>query len=105
MIRSEISNVVILKYADDTCLIGCIVNPLDLSNYFYEINRVANQCADLLLNANEIEEMIFSTQCNKPDSPPLTLNNTEINICDSVKYPGIDTDCELSFEGYAMQIK
>ena len=66
----------------DTCLIGCIAVPLDLSNYFYGINRVANQCADLdlLINANKIKEMIFSTQRNKPDSPPLTLNNTELNF-------------------------
>ena len=81
------SSVTVLKYADDTYLIRCTANPLDLSNYFHEINRVANQCADLglLLNANKTKEMTFSTQRNKPDSPPLTLNNTEINFCDSVK--------------------
>ena len=105
-IRSGMSNVTILKYADDTCLIGCIANPLDLSNYFYEINRVANQCADLdlLLNASKTKEMIFSTQRKKPDSPPLTLNNTDINFCDSVKYLGIDIDCKLRFEDYADKV-
>ena len=81
------SSVTVLKYADDTYLIGCTANPLDLSYYFHEINRVANQCADLglLLNANKIKEMTFSTQPSKPDSPPLTLTKTEIIFCDSVK--------------------
>ena len=40
---------------------------------------------------------IFSTQLKKPDSPPLTLKNTDINFCDSVKYLGIGIDCKLRF--------
>ena len=74
------SSVTVLKYADDTYLIRCTANPLDLSNYFHEINRVANQCAELglLLNANETKEMTSSTQRNKPDSPPLTLTKLRL---------------------------
>ena len=74
------SSVTVLKYADDTYLIRCTANPLDLSNHFHAINRVANQCADLglLLNANETKEMTSSTQRNKPDSPPLTLTKLRL---------------------------
>ena len=34
----------------------------------------------------------------------LTLNNTEINFCDSVMYLGIDIGCKLRFEDYADKI-
>ena len=37
-------------------------------------------------------------------APLLTLNNTEINFCDSVMYLGIDIDCKLRFEDYADKI-
>ena len=38
---SECSNVTILKYADDTCIIGCISDDNYLQAYFNEISRVS----------------------------------------------------------------
>ena len=42
-ITSELSNVTIIKYADDTCIIGCISNQQDLDSYFNEIDRISKQ--------------------------------------------------------------
>ena len=41
-IRSRSQNFRVLKYADDTCLIGLISNPSDLDCYFSEVNRISN---------------------------------------------------------------
>jgi len=82
-IRSQTSNVTILKYADDTCVIGaddtcvigCISDESDLSNYFSEVDRISNQCnlLDLLLNLSKTHEMLFSTKRIKPDTPAMIL--------------------------------
>ena len=105
-IRSSMSNVTILKYADDTCVIGCIGDNQDLCNYFSEINRIAQQCTDLdlLLNASKTKEMLFSTRRDKPASEPLILNGTEISFCSSVKYLGVEVDDRLRFEDHIENI-
>ena len=99
-IRSQTSNVTILKYADDTCVIGCISDESDLSNYFSEVNRISNQCnsLDLLLNPSKTQEMLFSTKRIKPDTPAMILNDVSISFSDNVKYLGVQIDDKLRFE-------
>ena len=52
-ITSSLPNITVLKYADDTCVIGLVGNDLDLCYYFSEIEIISKQCTDLdlLLNA------------------------------------------------------
>ena len=66
IIRSETTNVTILKYADDTVLIGNIGKVDDFVAYCNEVDRVHNLCSenDLLLNASKTKEMIFTTKNN-----------------------------------------
>jgi len=89
-IRSQTSNVTILKYADHTCVIGCISDESDLSNYFSQVNRISSQCNSLdpLLNLSKTQEMLFSTKRIKPDTPAMILNNVSISFSDNVKYLG-----------------
>ena len=105
-IKSEQRNITILKYADDTCIIICISNNNDLSNYFNEISRVSNQCEnfDLLLNPTKTQEMLFSTKRDKPDSPALELNCVKIDFCDNVKYLGVQIDNKLRFESHVNNV-
>jgi len=93
-IRSEESNVTILKYADDTCIIGCVSSDNHLSNYFNEISRIASLChdLDLVLNPSKTQEMLFSTKRDKPHSPCLELGGVNIDFCETVKYLGILID-------------
>ena len=60
----------VLKYADDTCLIGLISNSSDLDCYLSEVNRISNYCTDLdlLFEAGKTKEMLFSTKQDKPSS-------------------------------------
>ena len=99
-ITSTLNNVTVIKYADDTCIIGCIANESDLSDYFYEISRITEQCKDLdlLLNPSKTKEMLFSTRRDKPVSPALKIDDVEIEFCDNVKYLGILVDNKLRFE-------
>ena len=61
------SNITVLKYADDTCddtcVTGLVGNNLDLCNYFSEKDRFSKQCTelDLQLNASKTKEMLIST--------------------------------------------
>ena len=84
---SECSNVTILKYADDTCIIGCISDDNDLQAYFNEISRVSTLCKqlDLSLNPSKTQEMLLCTKRDKPDSTALELDGIEIKLCDNVK--------------------
>ena len=99
-ITSNLSNVTVIKYADDTCIIGCIANQSDLCTYFDEINRIARQCDELnlLLNPTKTQEMLFSTQYCKPCTPDLVLNNTTIVLTEKVKYLGVIVDDKLRFQ-------
>ena len=67
-IRSEKQNVTILKYADDTVIIGNIAGDADFANYLDEISRISLLCksSDLLLNPTKTNEMLFTTQRNPP---------------------------------------
>jgi hypothetical protein len=105
-IRSEQSNITILKYADDTCVIGCISDDNNLSTYFNEIKRVSNQCEelDLLLNPTKTQEMLFSTKRDKPQSPALDLNGVKIDLCDNVKYLGVLIDDKLRFSNHVTKV-
>ena len=105
-ITSNLSNVTVIKYADDTCIIGCIGNQSDLCSYFDEINRISKQCSDLnlLLNPTKTQEMMFSTQLVKPDTPALNLNGTDITLCDKVRYLGITVDDKLRFQEHVQSV-
>ena len=101
-IRSQEFNVTILKYADDTVIIGNIAAHDDFSKYLSEISRITNLCKanDLLLNASKTNEVIFSTQKALPDVTHLTLDSTEIIPSESVKYLGVEIDNKLRFEDH-----
>ena len=52
VVRSETDNISILKYEDDTCIIGCIANDSDLVNNVSEVDKISNQytALEFLLN-------------------------------------------------------
>ena len=105
-ITSDLSNITVIKYADDTCLIGCISNQSDLSAYLDEISRISKQCCDLnlLLNASKTQEMMFSTQLVRPITPTLILNGTDVDFCDKVKYLCVTVDDKLRYHDHVQSI-
>ena len=98
-ITSTLNNVTVINYADDTCIIGCIANKSDLSDYFCKISWITTQCKylDLLLNPSKTKEMLFPTRRDKADIPVLKINDVDIVFCDNVKYLGVLVDNKLRF--------
>jgi len=86
-ITSSQSNITVIKYADDTCIIGCIGKQSDLNIYYDEIKRISKQCDDLnlLLNPSKTQEIMFSTQRAKPHTHTLLLNGTNIVLSECLK--------------------
>jgi hypothetical protein len=94
----------VIKYADDTVLLGFIGDPTtDNMLYFDEVSRIASVCAadDLLLNAGKTHEMVFSSARVAPDVPQLVLDDTPIELSSSARYLGILIDNTLRFSEHA----
>jgi len=98
-ITSSQSNITVIKYADDTCIIGCIGKQCDLNIYFYKIKRISKQCNDLnlSLNPSKTQENMFSTHRAKPHTPTLVLNGINIVLPEKVRYLGVLVDQNLRF--------
>ena len=98
-IRSSFSNTVIIKYADDTVILGLISNQRDSENYFSEVQSISQLCCDndLILNATKTHEMLFTSQRQSPVITPMTVDNTAIAISSQVKYLGVLIDDKLHF--------
>ena len=103
-IQSTCEHASVIKYADDTVLLGFIGDPAaDNRQYFDEVNRIAGVCAadDLLLNASKTHEMVFTSSREDPVVPSLILDGTVIPQSDSVRYLGIVIDKQLRFSEQA----
>ena len=88
------SNTVVIKYADDTVIVGLISDHADFLNYQTEIARIQQLCTanDLLLNPTKTHEMLFSTKHEKPVVPQIIIDGTSIPFSDSVVYLGVTID-------------
>ena len=51
----------------------------------------------MLLYASKTQEIMFSTQRDKPDTPMTVLNGQSITICDKVNYLGVLVEHKLRF--------
>ena len=103
-IRSTSATSMIIKYADDTVLLGFISDHVaDNDSYFEQVDFLTTLCAesDLLLNSMKTHEMIFTTKREKPDVPILTIDGNAISISDEVKYLGLTIDSNLRFDKQA----
>ena len=81
-LRAQNDNVRVVKYADDTCIIGQISCTDDLDNYFSDVMNIVSVCTDmnLLLNATKTHEMVFTTARKQPATPNLILSGITIDL-------------------------
>ena len=104
-LRSRFRNCHLIKYADDTVIVGLISNN-DESEYNEQISEVVLWCKshNLLLNAAKTKELIFDfRQCNI-SHVPLSIDNSIVEICDNFKYLGITFDCKLKWSNHCTLI-
>ena len=98
-LRSTTEKAAVIKYADDTVLLGFVSNDADNLLYFDQVQQMSDYCnqSDLLLNHTKTHEMIFTTKKTKPIVPALHIDNKEIATSDEVKYLGLHIDSNLRF--------
>jgi hypothetical protein len=95
-LRSDFANVKILKYADDTAIIGCVTKG-DESNYHHVIDKTLSWCKsnNLLLNTKKTKEMVVNY--TKNTTPNLQVAATEIERVETFKYLGLVFDYKMQW--------
>ncbi|XP_078802867.1 uncharacterized protein LOC144992077 isoform X1 [Oryzias latipes] len=96
---SSHDSVKLIKFADDTTLIGLICND-DESAYRREVDRLGSWCSinNLELNTQKTVEMIVDFRKVTAPSPPLTLSDSPITLVDSVRFLGTTITQDLKWE-------
>jgi hypothetical protein len=94
----------IVKYADDTIVIGLIDKDNDESEYRDTIAYVADWCANnfLDLNVTKTKEMIFDfrTPKYKNAKEPVIVDNKEVEIVKQYKYLGVTIQNDLKWNNH-----
>ena len=90
----------ILKFADDTTVIGLITN-VDESEYRDQVNKFISWCNDnnLELNVNKMKEMIVDFRRKKTSPPsPLVIDGRKVEIVQHFKCLGSIMSSNLKWE-------
>ncbi|KAK3527338.1 hypothetical protein QTP86_021955, partial [Hemibagrus guttatus] len=90
----------LLKFADDTTVIGLIQDG-DESAYRQEIEQLAAWCSrnNLELNTLKRVEMIVDFRRNTPALPPLTIMNSTVPTVAAFRFLGTTISQDLNFRG------
>ncbi len=104
---SSHSSTSIIKFADDTVVLGLISNN-DETTYLDEVERLTSWCQDncLSLNVSKTKELIleFRKRQQRPYTP-LMISGTPVERVSSFKYLGPDLDCTHSNTGQESHAK
>ncbi len=89
MTKSKDRSVKLLKFADDTTVIGLIQDG-DESSYRHEVEELAVWCSlnNLELNTLKIVEMIVGFRRNPHALPPLTIMNSTVTAGEAFRFLG-----------------
>ncbi|KAK3574325.1 hypothetical protein QTP86_005092 [Hemibagrus guttatus] len=92
-------SVKLLKFADDTTVIG-LVQDGDESAYRQEIEQLAAWCSlnNLELNTLRTVEMIVDFRRNTPALPPLTIMNSTVPTVESFRFLGTTISQDLKWD-------
>ncbi len=96
---SKDPSVKLLKFADDTTLIGLIQDG-DESAYRQGVKELAVWCSlnNLELNTLKTVEMIVDFRRNPPALPPLTIMNSTVTAVESFRFLGTTISQDLKWE-------
>jgi len=100
-LQSTNDNVKIIKYADDTAVIGLISNN-DSCDYLQSVDNVNNWCDDnyLNLNVSKTKEVIWDFRRKRTDTEPVVIDDKNVEVVDSYKYLGCVIDNKLKFDNH-----
>ncbi len=98
---SKDPSVKLLKFADDTTLIG-LIQDHDESAYRQEVKELAVWCSlnNLELNTLKTVEMIVDFRRNPPALPPLTIMNSTVTAVESFRFLGTTISQDLKWDNH-----
>ncbi len=98
---SKDSSVKLLKFADDTTVIG-LIKDSDKSAYRQEIEQLSVWCSlnSLELNTLKTVEMIVDFRRNPPALPPLTIMNSTVTAVESFRFLGTTISQDLKWDNH-----
>lgn len=105
--KSNGKGIVILKYADDTVIVGLLTNNDD-STYQEEVKKFCDWCDNNFLNLNvkKTKEMVVDFRKDKGVSQPLKIKDEIVETVDTYKYLGNVIDNQLKgSDNVAMIVK
>ena len=97
--RSHSDKCTVIKYADDTVIIGAI-DQNNESWYLKEVESFVNWCDYNYLNLNvrKTKEMIMDFRKDRNEYSLLTIKNEDVDLVHSYKYLGVHVDDQLTFK-------
>uniref|UniRef100_A0A3B4G6L3 Reverse transcriptase domain-containing protein n=1 Tax=Pundamilia nyererei TaxID=303518 RepID=A0A3B4G6L3_9CICH len=92
-------SVKLIKFADDTTVIG-LISDGDESAYRREVERLVSWCShnNLVLNAQKTVEIIVDFRKHTAPLPPIILTDTPITSVDSFRFLGTTITQDLKWE-------
>ena len=89
----------VIKYADDTALLGLISAPEDMVKFNTSIDLFVTQCNadDLKLNVSKTKELIVDFRKTR-DHPPITINAQPVEQVAQYKYLGVTVQNDLKWD-------
>ncbi len=102
---SSDSTVKILKFADDTTIIG-LIHDGDESAYRQQVDQIVSWCShnNLHLNIGKTVEMIVNFTKNSTCFAPLKINGCTVSSTDSFKFLGTTICSDLKRENNVMHV-
>ena len=97
--RSTDSSVHVLKFSDDTTIVG-LVSDANENAYRQEVKRVVDWCSDndLELNVSKTKEMIVDFRVKKNPLTPLEINGEVVEQVPAFKFLGTMISNDLSWD-------
>ncbi len=102
---SKDPSVKLLKFADDTTVIG-LIQDSDESAYRQEVKELAVWCSlnNLELNTIKTVEMIVDFRRNPPALSPLTIMNSTVTTVESFRFLGTTISQDLKWDTHIVSI-
>eukprot|EP00918_Siedleckia_nematoides_P068786 GHVU01149978.1.p1 GENE.GHVU01149978.1~~GHVU01149978.1.p1 ORF type:complete len:237 (-),score=5.26 GHVU01149978.1:1622-2332(-) len=101
---AKYENCRIVKYADDTVIIG-LISDNNFTNYELQIEHAASWCNEhnLFLNVSKTKELVFDFRKNQVHKQ-ITINGDKVEECESFKYLGVIIDKNLNWSEHAKYV-
>ncbi|KAG1691492.1 Peroxisomal sarcosine oxidase [Nymphon striatum] len=100
-LKSQVSNITIVKFGDDSAIVAKISNATDLFNYKQVVKNIEvfSETHHLILNADKTKEIIIKNKnfIEPTFEEPLKMKGDEIKQENFVKYLGIFIENKLNF--------